>query len=58
MIPPETCGLLVGGDVGNVVFFPALDLLFEVDFGFFAYFRRAMNCQLQLFDDTMWKTNK
>jgi hypothetical protein len=28
--------LLVGGDVGNVVFFPALDLLFEVDFGFFA----------------------
>jgi hypothetical protein len=36
MIPLETCGLLVGGDVGNVVFFPALDLLFEVDFGFFA----------------------
>ena len=36
MIPPETFGLLVGGDVGNVVFFPALDLLFEVDFGFFA----------------------
>jgi hypothetical protein len=36
MIPPETCGLLVGGGVGNVFFFPALDLLFEVDFGFFA----------------------
>jgi hypothetical protein len=36
MIPPETFGFLVGGDDGNVVFFSALDLLFEVDFGFFA----------------------
>jgi hypothetical protein len=36
MIPPGTFGLLVGDLVGNVVFFPVLDLLFEVDFGFFA----------------------
>ena len=36
IIPPGTFRLLVGDLVGNVFFFPALDLLFEVNFGFFA----------------------